>query len=503
MKTNKLKKAILAVALAASMTIPTAVTTTSAVMTVNAASNMPFCVYNAGTKAYNFQENQIYISRGYFDEERHTVSTYLSTKKGTRDLPGRYYIYSNGEITGLQPLAEYELVLTISGDKISKDVAERVYLDAKFKNGEKSTKSSSLNPIVSEITLVDKNTYRIPYKFIAYGDSFSFVSGSNINDNTLRCSAASIATTSSNEEFYKIEARPSDGEKLYIKIKNDPSISWGKMEAWANRLCLYANSLSKTTGIYLDTLYMNYDYIGKNYAFSSNDTMNKDMDKYGYVAFCPEASDEEREQITNGRNIITWSTLHEVAHSYACNVKQSKFNNNYGFCQAKDKFNIYFDEYLTNARGLLAIQNCDNLRNTDVHYRYYYDTNNKYYIDYYGKYDEIAQSVAYAWPNNYFVYAKKLTTNFTWEQLEAFFAAESDNDPDFVASREVANWLNEKLGMNIQPTENFLKFANNFRKLAILKHGNYDKNSLNNIVEEIFGTDLIKAVIKDLKLDEF
>ena len=56
--------------------------------------------------------------------------------------------------------------------------------------------------------------------------------------------------------------------------------------------------------------------------------------------------------------------------------------------------------------------------------------------------------------------------------------------------------------MNIPYTENYLKFANNFRKLAVIKYGNYDEASLNNVRARI-GRNLIKAVIKDLKLDEF
>lgn len=502
MKTNKLKKAILAVTLAASMVIPTALTTTSAVMTVNAASNMPFCVYNAATKAYNFQENQIYISRGYFDEERHTVSTYLSHQNlsGTRIFNDGYYITSYGDID-LQPLAKYVLVFDISGKDLKRSDVEKMQLSTYFKTKDK-TSYSSVQPSVEDINYLGDNTYRVPYELVSYGDTFYFQTTSVIKDLTINVTNASLYATAENEEYYKIEARPSDGEKLYIRIKNDPSISWGKMEAWARRLCLYVNSLSRTTGINLDTLYMNYDYISNDYAFSANSIVNHDQEKYGYVAFCPHAADAEREQISTGRNVITWTTLHEVAHSYDMEAKQSKFYEYYNFRQAKEGFKADFDEYLTNARGLTAIQNCDNLHNTDVHYRHCYDPKNNYYIDYYGKYNEIAQTVAYVYPNNYFEYAKNLTINFTWEELEEFFAAESDNDPDFVASREVAKWLNDKLDMNIPYTENYLKFANNFRKLAVIKYGNYDEASLNNVRARI-GRNLIKAVIKDLKLDEF
>jgi hypothetical protein len=66
-----------------------------------------------------------------------------------------------------------------------------------------------------------------------------------------------------------------------------------------------------------------------------------------------------------------------------------------------------------------------------------------------------------------------------------------------------ANWLNGYLGVNIPPTENYLRFANNFRKLSVIKYGNYEEKNLKSIVRGRIGTELIKAVIKDLKLDEF
>ena len=204
MKTNKIKKAILAVTLAASMVIPTAVTTTSAVMTVNAASNMPFCVYNAGTKAYNFQENQIYISRGYFDEERHTVSTYLSHQNlsGTRIFNDRYYITSYGDID-LQPLAKYVLVFDISGKDLKRSDVEKMQLSTYFKTKDK-TSYSQVQPSVEDINYLGDNTYRVPYELVSYGDSFYFQTTSAIKDLTINVTNASLYATAENEEYYKI-----------------------------------------------------------------------------------------------------------------------------------------------------------------------------------------------------------------------------------------------------------------------------------------------------------
>ena len=502
MKTNKFKKAILAVTLAALIVMPTT-SFAGTGMTANATTNAPFCADTDGNGAYNIRENLIYVSRSWYEATESKVSVSATNKeRGNTITDNGKRIVSNGEITGLQPLAKYAVNFDVYGaDLVEADFKDLGFI-FEFKNHNSGKAIARIIPSVVPDTL-DGHKFHVSFEFVAKGISCTFKSELIPKLDIATEAEATIQAVPENEDFYKIEAKPADGEKLFIRIKYDPSISWGKMEQWAKRLCVYANSLSKTTGVNLGTLYMDFDYEGDEYGVSINSYISIYPGENGYVGFSPDASDKERMDITSGRNVITWSALHEMAHSYGANT-YSEFENNYIFRQPeKDgKKRISFDEYLTNARGLTAIQNCDNLHNTDVHYRHYYDPKNNYYIDYYGKYNEIAQTVAYVYPNNYFEYAKNLTINFTWEELEEFFAAESDNDPDFVASREVAKWLNDKLDMNIPYTENYLKFANNFRKLAVIKYGNYDEASLNNVRARI-GRNLIKAVIKDLKLDEF
>ena len=153
-----------------------------------------------------------------------------------------------------------------------------------------------------------------------------------------------------------------------------------------------------------------------------------------------------------------------------------------------------FDEYLTNVRGITAIQNCDNLRNTEI----VFET-----VGYSGKYNTMANDVYTHNLNDYkFEFASDLSY-FPWEQLEEYFAATSDNDPDLIESKLVAKKINEFIGMDVPLSKNYLKFANTIRKLMKLNNnGVYDECKFNRFMIEYFSKDLIKGLVKELKFDQ-
>ena len=123
---------------------------------------------------------------------------------------------------------------------------------------------------------------------------------------------------------------------------------------------MYANSLSKTTGVKHETLYICLDHpeVPGAPSFSANGQVNSICDKFGYVGFGKGLTGEELKHISSGNDVITWTAMHEIAHSYACYVNPSTFLDKYGFA----------DDFLTNIRGMTAIQNCDNLHNTKIYY---------------------------------------------------------------------------------------------------------------------------------------
>lgn len=198
-------------------------------------------------------------------------------------------------------------------------------------------------------------------------------------------------------------------------------------------------------------------------------------------------------QIANGRNVITWSVMHELAHSYCCgyaiNGRPLVFDSDY-------KFN---DEYFTNARGLTAIYNCDNLRDTDIHF-HYENKDEGICVDLYNKYDNIAQDVCTYYTNDYYFFKFAFgLTKIGWDNLETFFAANTDNVSDLSECKDVARVLNDYIGINVPVTNNdYLKMANSFRKLMILEKGSYDKDKFSSFMRNKFSKDMIRFIVEFL-----
>ena len=495
MKKNNFKKTLLAVTLAASIALPTA-SVAGAAIAANAAPNVPFCADTDGNGAYNIRENLIYVSRSWYEASARSFAvTTDNLSRGKYPTSQGRYIVSNGEIKDLQPLARYVVNIVVYGNDLVESDLKDLNFSLNYKIKGENTSNSVYTSSPASVTPDAANVHKfyVSFEFISKGDSVSFRSSIIRKQNFSINTEASVTATLDNESYYKIEAAPSEGEKLFIKIKYDPSISWNKMESWAKRLCVYANSLSKTTGVKNDTLYMDFHVSGDFYAHCNNDTINNGGDKYGYVGYTEDAANAELIDIATGRNIITWTSLHEMAHSYADGTN-SEFRNNYIFFQPEegDKNAFSFDEYLTNARGLTAIQNCDNLRNTDIHNGNHYE-----------KYNKIAHIVAKDWPDNKMMQVASYLTYLNWDILEAYFAAESDNDTDFAVSEDAARKLNEYMGIEVPITENYLKFVNNFRKLTILKKGAYNEANFRSFLRAAhFKNDFMKELVTELRFYE-
>ena len=491
MKNNKIKKAVLAVTLAASMTIPAA-TLSGSIMTVNAARapfcRAPFCADTDNNGAINIDERQIVVSRSFFSTNEITMPVTTTAE---------------GQITTIAPvsveaLSLGKITIEVSGNGLSSSALYKLNLNAQYSvNG----KTNNITYTPNMVKSTSNNTFIVSYySVINYGDNLSFTSVSLDGVSNINCTSAVFSPDSDSSNCLKLNVRPAEGEKLYIRIKNAPSMSIAKVEKWAKIICMYVNSLHNVTGATLDTIYMNFDNIQDSRfagsACSANWYINEAMDKYGFVGFNVDTSDEEREQIAKGGDVLTWSVMHELAHSYCCGVAVNGrpliFDSDYKFQ----------DDYFTNARGLTAIQNCDNLRNTFIHFRRKFEDHS--YLNYYEKYDTILTTIS-PWisndindPYRFFQFGAALTQT-DWVKLESFFAADSDNVSSLNECSYVARMLNSYMGTNISLYNNdFLKLANTIRKLMVLENGSFNEDQFDSFLNGRFTPELLRIMVTKL-----
>lgn len=505
MKKNKIKNTIIAVSLAATMTFP-AVTSLSSALIANADYSMSFIDDTDNNNFINIDESRIMIDRTFYssNEREFSVQTSDRLESGfrARTKNGRFIVSS--QKVDVPALDLFSISFVIHGDNLVRSNIEDLQLTVHFFYNDKDN-YKGYKP--SEVKRTAGNTYRITYSnIIAYGTSFSLYTQEIKNVDNISCTNAKITPIADDDNYCKLDVTTPSGENLLIRMKAqraeyEPLVTRGKMYNWAKMLCVYANSLSQLTGVQLDTLFMNFDHPygidgmeGSTTGFSSSTRINETYlydtgilaaDKYGYVAFNEGTSDAERRQMNTGNDILTWSVLHEVAHAYALRVDSNGIENNY----------IFNDEYLTNVRGLTAMYICDNLHDTDVHYQIYDE-------DYYGKYNEIAHTVNSIFPCHFYQFASNLA-GFDWEQLKTFFEASSDNDPNYDVSREVAILLNDYIDMDIPLSEEYLRMANTFRKLMVLRNGAYNRENFIEFMNATsFDSNLIREIVLFLGFDK-
>lgn len=487
MNKSKFKKVLISLSLSATMAIPTATVFGSA-LTASAAAK-PFIADTDWDGAYNIDESQITVSSSrYYPAGQNIATTTTNTEDGlgVPVTPGSFA--SNTKVTSLPMLERATLTFDVKGTNLEKSDLNGFKLNLTYYLEDRKDYITYDNP---KIITIDENNheYQLKYDIITFGTSFEFTTSALPNVKRFRCTNAYMSPQENADNFYKIEVKTPGGENLFISIKNDGEITNANMEKWAKRLCMYVNSLSQTTGIKLGTVYMCFDHPvtpGMS-AFSANGQVNSICDKFGYVGFDLGTTAEERKHIATGENEITWSVLHEVAHTYGVYVTPSTFLDKYGFA----------DDFFTNIRGITALQNCDNLHDTKVYYK----------DDFSGEvsetYDNVLKEIDKSTPYHYYKFAYKLQ-QLGWPVMEKFFAAEDDNDNNFKDSKEAAEKLNSYTGINLRissdniKAESYLRMANVFRKLMKLSWGYYNKDNYLVFVDQKFGKELVTEIVQFL-----
>ncbi len=470
MKNNRLKKAVLALSLAATMAIPAAA---SFATPVTASAATPFISDTDYNGAINIDESQINVTCKKYYPGGNGISTSVS---GTT-------VKTAKTVTNIPVLTRSIISLWVSGNGLTKAKAENVQLTVTYHiNGKKNTQVYK-NPSVR--TGTGSNAFVLDFNIETHGDSFEFTTSSFSGVSNLKCTSSSISPQGGSSSYYQIEAKTPGGENIFISSKYPGHYSTN-MEKWAKKLCMYANSLSDVTGVKLGTVYINFDEPYADtyaWAYSGNWRMNDKKDELGYVALSTAASAVEIDFAAEQPDVMTWTLMHEMAHSYAINCTPSTFD-------AKYDFN---DEYLTNVRGLTAIQNCDNLRGLDVNF-----------AEHYAKYDEIFEEINPAVSDPCFYHARKLVKlgkTYGWDKLEAYFKADSAESYTSDANYAYANALKTYLGKSFSTNNGtYLKYVNSLRKLMELCWGYCNEQSFTSFVEQNFGKQCVISTLTDLKV---
>ena len=473
MKNNRLKKAVLALSLAATMAIPAAA---SFATPVTASAATPFISDTDYNGAINIDESQITVTCKRYHPGGMGIQTNVS---GTT-------IKQAKSVTSLPVFSRCTVSFMVSGTGLTKSIAENTNLYVTYHIGDKKNTKTYSEPKVRAVS-GSSNTFYIDFDIITHGDSFEFYTSSFSGVKNLKCSSASISSQSGSGDYYQIEAKTPGGENIFISSKYPGNYSTN-MQKWAKKLCMYANSLSDVTGVKLDTIYILFDdpytYNLPAWGLAANYRMNDKSDKYGYVGTNYDASTIELEFAANQPDVITWTMMHEISHCYALGQTLSNFYNNY-------RFN---DEYLTNIRGITAIQNCDNLRDMDI-------TLNEYYE----KYDEIFAAMNLTPNDPCFYHPKKLVDmakTYGWDKLEEFF--KNDENADSYLSDDnyaYADILKTYLGKNFSTNNNtYLRYVNSFRRLMKLCWGYCSEQNYTTFIEQHFGKQYVISALTDLKV---
>jgi hypothetical protein len=400
-------------------------------------------------------------------------------------------IVSSEEVDSLPIFTRAMVTFNITGEDLDFEAIKKTSLDVTYYYGGKENDEPAYkNP---DVVRVSDNDYILSYDILTLGESFEFCT-SPISGTDVSCISASITPQSNCTSYYQIKAETPDGEDVIICTRYPKELSEENMVAWAKRLCMLANSLSDMTKVRLGKLYICLDHPDTNGAFSGNWHINDDCDEFGMIGVCEDYSNSELELAASGKNEISWTLMHEMGHSYCIGSKPSDFNDNYGFFRFES--GCYFDEYLTNVRALTAIQHCDNLRDTDVHF-----SNGSESFD--NKFDRILKDIDPGAEDTLFYHAAMLAAvgeNYGWDKLENYFAADDDNDYESKENYVAAAALNAVLSLDVDFGNDYLKYVNSFRKLVKLCCDGYDQKKFVTFVLDNFGMDCVENTMYALKL---
>ncbi|MCR5729724.1 MAG: hypothetical protein K6G20_05135 [Ruminococcus sp.] len=441
--------------------------------------------------AINIDENQISV----ICLDSHPTTTLLDSKINNG------VISSIGDITNFPALQMEKVTINVQGNNINETVKDKLQ-DVKF-SLTSTTDGISKTKDYSPIVIKRSNTsYDLVYNDVKIlGSSVTFSTSKLPDIDGLNCDIE--VETIDDSDFKYISVITPNGEDLYIRIKNNQNVSLNNIKKWAKRICMYANSLSQMTGVKLGTLYMNFND-PKACPYSSNSTVNGYCTKLGFVGISNSSTQTVLERMKLDKNEIVWVILHEVGHSYGIQSESSKFWYNFVPIYNKDHSNYQDDDFFTNLRGLTAIQNCDNLRNTDI-----YINNNGTART--AKYNKILSAIQVSPPSSeyiYYTFAKKVSNIayimwesnvYGWEKLETYFAAQTDYNYESDENRAAARAINDFLGTSYPVNDNNMTYArmtNNLRKLYKLTSGNgaFNQKGFKHFLSSCFGKSFIREL---------
>lgn len=469
MKKLNIKKALSASL--ASLTLCTALTAVTPAFTASAAA--PFIADTDGNGALNIDESQIKVS---------TVN-YYNTGAAFNTAVSNGVIKSKDAKNYLPVLDRRKVTIRVYGTKCPADVVsklEKIDLNARFYTDETATSYKQgtwrafKNPqVFSSGKVGSYKCFDLVYEIISYGNRFEFELDKIDFMGSLSCAYADMAPLN-NGSTYKIYKVDSPGEDLLISLRNNSSTSYAKVEKWAKRLCVLANSLSQTTKLQRGTVYIAYDVPNEGCRSAQTGYVNQsDAGKYAFVSTNKSLTNYDLKHIADNKNEIIWGMMHEMSHCY-CITSKTNYNQYFEFIAKNDRW----DEFVTNARGLTAIQNCDNLRKTDIYYE-----DDATGVPYSKPYNQIGNCITDSDPRYQFTKKLAVLGNKTyggvsgWEKLEQYFAPQSDYQYNSAEVDRVATAMNEYLQTNFSLNDtNYLMFANTFRKLYKLTTG---KSSIN------------------------
>lgn len=470
MKKTQLSKA--ACAMLASAILCGTVAAINPVVTASAATS--FIADTDYNGAWNIDESQIKISAKNIGARTSLdFDVYLQSNK--------YYFIETDSNYDTAVLSSRTITINLSGSTISNRSAfveklKKMHLQANYKLNGKNRNANYL----PTVTYKGGNNYELVYEIEPAGTSATFELDTIITSSDVKNLTVKSAIMSSQSSYsYTQYTVDSPNEDLIICLRNENGFTntyKNNITKWAQRLCIYANALSKTTNIQLGTLCLGFDRPMTAYRCAGRSPVD-------YILSNVDASKFEMNCIKSGMNAITWGIMHEMSHSYSY-----KFRENYTFTRE-----IYSDdgvdrtdsmeEFVVNARGLTAFQNCDNLRNLPLYYSDN-DTINGQPIQ--KTYNTIMDNI------NSSDLRKKFTQKLVklaktqskgWYHLEKFFEAKYDNNYLSQENKLCAKALNELLGTRYSVNEeDFLRFTNNFRKLYLLvtDEGDIDNRNIDN-----------------------
>lgn len=476
-------KRIISASLAALALCPAIISISSTTSAYAAGAFISDTDYNA---AINIDESQISVS---YSTSR-AFGTYINTKISNG------VISSKQQANGFPTLQNVQVIINVQGTKIDQNaVNELKNTTLKLMCSVEGVDNTQTYK-VSNVEKKSNTSYNLVFDNVTLlGSSLSFELSKITKVTGLKCGSALVQ--SNGGSYYYINVKTPNAENLYIRLRNASNVTIDNMKKWAKRICMYANSLSQMTGVKLGTLYMNFDDTGSAYGYSCNAKLNPYCKKLGFTGFGVAATNAEIQRLALNKNEITWTILHEVAHSYCVQASSSKFWYNFVPIHSSG---YQDDEYFTNVRGLTAIQNCDNLKNTDI---YIGNRSGKT-----GKYNtianiiEISKNVDGTSEYIYYTFAKKLSNianTYGWDKLETYFAAKTDYDYKSTENRNAAKAINSLLGTSYPVNDDNMDFArmtNNLRKLYKLTwgNGNFNANNFKEFVSQLFGTSFIREV---------